>query len=160
MEHLDVKVSARTHPGAAGFNSFLRGGDPSPTRPSSLVGAPSDTSTVTRKAWPDRGSAYGGQKNIDTSTLAGAENVWDRVKGGDGVGVTENPPPTTHRGEPLAKFCSSPPTHIGTQGGVPTAKSPAHPGSLRGGGWEDTTTSCGPPLRDKKFIYPHPRGDP
>ena len=92
MENLDVKVSARTHPGAAGFNSSLRGGDPSPTRPSSLVGATSDTSPVTRKSWTDGGSAYGGQKNIDLSTLAGVEDVWDRVKGGDGVGVTENPP--------------------------------------------------------------------
>ena len=151
METLDVEVSVRTHPGAAGFNSFLRGGDPSPTRPSSLVGATSDTLPVTRKSWPDGGSAYGGQRNLDLYTLAGGEDAWDGGKGGDGVGVTENLPPPTHRGEPLAKFFSPSPTHIGTQGGVPTAKSPAHPGSFRGGGWEDTATGSGPPLGDTKI---------
>ena len=89
MENLDVKVSARTHLGAAGFNSFLRGGDPSPTRPSSLLGATIDTSPVTRKSWLDGGSAYIGQK----STLAGVEDVWDGVEGGEGLGLTENPSP-------------------------------------------------------------------
>ena len=72
----------------------------------------------------------------------------------------ENLPSPTHRGEPLANFCSPPPTHIGTQGGVQTAKSPAHPGSLRGGGWEGAATGCGGALGEQKFIYPHPRGGP
>ena len=63
FDKLNVKVSARTHPGAAGFNAFLGGGDPSLTRPSSLVGAMMDESPVTRKSWLDGGSAYEGQKN-------------------------------------------------------------------------------------------------
>ena len=82
----------------------------------------------------------------------------DGVTGGEGFGVTENPPPPTHKGEPLEKICSPPPTHIGTQGGVPTAKSSAHPGSLGGGGWEDSATGHGPSPGTQKFIYPHPRG--
>ena len=92
MENLYVKVSARTHPGAAGFNSFLRGGDPSPTRPSSLGGASIDSSPITRKSWLDGGSAYGGQSKIDLSTLAGAGEILDGGRGEDGVRVTENPP--------------------------------------------------------------------
>ena len=43
LDTLDVKLSARTHPGADGINSFLRGGDPFPTRPSSLGGASMDS---------------------------------------------------------------------------------------------------------------------
>ena len=85
METLNAKLSARTHPGAAGFNSFLGGGDPSPTRPSSLVGVTIDESPITRKSWLDRGSAYGCQTKIDPSTLAGVVDVWGRVDGRDGV---------------------------------------------------------------------------
>ena len=70
---LDVKLSARTHPGAAGLDSFPGGSDLSPTRPSSLVGAPIDLSPVTLKTWRDGGSAYGGQGKFDVSALAEAE---------------------------------------------------------------------------------------
>ena len=90
---IDVKLSARTHPGAALKDSFLRGGDPSPTRPSSLGGGSVDSSPITRKSWLDGGSAYGGQRKIDISTLAGAEDILDGGSSEDGVGVTENPPP-------------------------------------------------------------------
>ena len=75
LESLDVKVSACTHLRAAGFNSFLGGVDPSPTQPSSLVGGTIDASLVNRKSWLDGGSAYGGQRKMDLSTLAGAEDV-------------------------------------------------------------------------------------
>ena len=53
-----------------------------------------------------------------------------------------------------------PPPTSAPKGGVPTAKVSAHPGSLRGGGWEDAATGRGPPLGDQNFIYPHPRGGP
>ena len=161
MDTLDVKLSARTHLGDAGLNSFLRGGDPSPTRPSSLVGASIDSSPITQKSSPDRGSAYGGQRKFDISTLAGAEDILDGGRGEDSVGVTENPPPPRPiGGNPWKKISHPPPTHISTQGGVPTAKSPARPGSLRGRSWEDAATSRAPPLWDKNFIYPHPRRVP
>ena len=77
LENLDVKVSACTHPGAAGFNSFLGGGNPSPTRTSSLVGATIDESPITRKYWLDGGSAYGGKEKINPSTFAGAAGILD-----------------------------------------------------------------------------------
>ena len=93
QENLDVKLSARTHPGAAGFNSFLGGGDPSPTQLSLLVGATIDESPVTRKSWLDGGGAYGGQRKIYLSTLTGAAESLDREEGREGVEVTENPPP-------------------------------------------------------------------
>ena len=80
----------------------------------------------------------------------------------EGLGLTDNPPPPTHRGEPLANFFSPPPTHIGTQGGgVPPAKSPPHPGSLRGVGWEDAATGHGPPPWGIQKLYtPTLGGDP
>ena len=59
-----VNLSDRTHPGAAGINSFLGGGDPSPTRPSFLVSASIDSSSITWKSWLDGGSAYGGQEKL------------------------------------------------------------------------------------------------
>ena len=93
LQNLDVKLSARTHPGAAGINSFLGRGDPSPTRPSSLVGATIDSLPVTLKSWLDRGSAYGGQDKKYLSTLAGAGRTSEQVEVREGVGVTENPLP-------------------------------------------------------------------
>ena len=48
---LNIKLSARSRPGAAGINSFLGGGDPSSTGPSSLVGASMDSLTITQKYW-------------------------------------------------------------------------------------------------------------
>ena len=81
VDELYAKLSARTHPGAAVKDSFLRGGDPSPTRPSSLGGASNDSSPITRKSWLDGGSAYGGQSKIDLLTLAGAEDIW--TEGGE-----------------------------------------------------------------------------
>ena len=61
---LNVKLSPLTHPVAAGLESSLGGGDPPPTRPPSLVGAPIHLSPVSRKTWPDGESAYGDQKKI------------------------------------------------------------------------------------------------
>ena len=91
MDELEVKLSARTHPGAAGKDSFLRGGEPSPTRPSSLGGASNDSSPITRKSWLDRGSAYGGQRPLDLLTLAGAEDILDG--GGPRPVVASSQPP-------------------------------------------------------------------
>ena len=54
-----VNLSESTHPGATGINSFLEGGDPFPTRLSSLGGALIDSSPITLKYWYDGGSAYG-----------------------------------------------------------------------------------------------------
>ena len=65
LEHLNVKLSMRTHLGTAGLSAFLGGGDPSPIQPSSLVGAAIDESPDTRKSWLDVGSAYGGQRNLN-----------------------------------------------------------------------------------------------
>ena len=94
QQNLDVKLRACTHPGAAGINSFLGGGDPPPpTQPSSLVGAATDSLPVTQKLWLGGGSSNGGQENFRLSTFAGAEDVLDGGKGGEGVGVTEHPPP-------------------------------------------------------------------
>ena len=93
VEELEIKLSARTHPGAAVKDSFLRGGDPSPTRPSLLGGASNDSSPITQKSWTDGGSAYGGQTNLYLLTLAGAVDILDGGRGEDGVRVTENPPP-------------------------------------------------------------------
>ena len=90
---IHVKLSARTHPGAAGSDSSLGGGNPSLARPTSLVGAPIDLLTVTWKTWLDRGSAYGGQKNSDLSTLVEVENFIEVGEVVGGVGSTENPPP-------------------------------------------------------------------
>ena len=49
LDDTSVKLSARTHPGTTGINTFLGVGDPYPTRPSSLVGVMTDESPVTRK---------------------------------------------------------------------------------------------------------------
>ena len=108
-----VQLSARTHPGAAVIDSFLGGGDPSPTQPSSLVGVRLDSSPVPQKSWIDGGSAYGGQNKIDLSILAGVEHFFAGRAVVGGVGATENPTPPsppTHRGEPLAKIFSPPHT--------------------------------------------------
>ena len=91
--NMDVKLSARIHPGDAGLDSFLGGGDPSPTLPLSLVGAPIDILPVTRKTWMDRGSTYRRQGKCDLSSLAGAETPMDGVVVGS-VGATETPPPS------------------------------------------------------------------
>ena len=69
---LNVKLSVRDHLEAAVLDSSPGGGDPSPTRPSSLVGAAIDLSPVTQKTWLDGGSAYGGQDTLDLSALVGA----------------------------------------------------------------------------------------
>ena len=50
IDNINVKLSARTHPGAAGVNPSPGGGDPYPTQPSSIV-----------KTCLDRTSAYRGQ---------------------------------------------------------------------------------------------------
>ena len=90
--NLDVKLCARTHTGAARLDSFPEGGDPSPTRPSSLVGVMTDESPVTRKSWLDGESAYGGQRKLDLSTLARVEIFFAGGRVGGGIGVMENPP--------------------------------------------------------------------
>ena len=71
---LDVKLSARTHPGAAGSDSFLGGGNPlPPTQLPLLVDAPIDLFPVTQNTWLDGGSAYRGQDTLAISALTGAE---------------------------------------------------------------------------------------
>ena len=55
---------ARTHLGAVVVDSSLGGGDPSPTRPSSLG-----------DNWMDGESAYGDQEHSDFSILAGAKTL-------------------------------------------------------------------------------------
>ena len=94
---LDVKLSTRTHPGAAVLYSSMEGGDPSPTKSPSLVGVPMDLLPVTQKNWLDRGRAYGGQETLDISALAGADTEMEAVGGVReafrGIGATENPSP-------------------------------------------------------------------
>ena len=70
--NLDVKVSARTNPGAAVLDSSLGGYGPSPTIPSPLV-----------ETWIYIGRAYGGQENSDISALEGAETL----SGAENLGV-------------------------------------------------------------------------
>ena len=70
-----------------------------------------------------------------------------------------SPPPPTHRGEPLAKFCSHPSTtHIVNQGGGgPLAKSLSHPGSLGEGGWKNAATGHRTPPTHTNTLGRYPR---
>ena len=139
--YLNFKLSAYTHPGANGLDSSTRGGDPSLTRPSSLVVAPIDLSSVTRETWVNRGSAYGYQDNSYLSALAGVDNFYVGEAVG-GVKAKENPPPPQ-------------PTLTTKEGGI--AKSSDHPGSLREGGWENVVTGHRSPLPNTTA---YPRGVP
>ena len=85
-KNLDVKVSVRTHPGAAGFHSILGGGDPYPTRPSLLVGTTIDEFPVTQKSWLDRGSAYGAKVQLNYQHWQVRRMFWSEGQGEKALG--------------------------------------------------------------------------
>ena len=102
---MNVKLITCTHLGAAGLDSSLGVGDPTPTQPASLMGAPIYLLPVIRKSWLDGGSAYGDQEHtylfalVSGGTLLGAETLGfgDVVRGVRevvrGAGAMENPLP-------------------------------------------------------------------